>query len=113
MDYNVYKDKGLRKRPILLTVILIIAVIFAAICIIGVTLGSDSEKRQSVSQAVKENVELKQQMSEKDERISELEKENEELRAQIDAMPTAAPTPQPAEQSPTPAPTAQVSSPRG
>ena len=48
MDYNVYKDKGLRKRPILLTVILIIAVIFAAICIIGVTLGSDSEKRQSV-----------------------------------------------------------------
>ena len=74
------------------------AILVAALYIVGLTLGSKSEGKSEITQAVAENRELRDSLAAKDERINELEAEVknlkgdvERLKAEIASMPTLPP----------------------
>lgn len=90
-SFSGNKRKGLKKP---FKVLIIIAVIMAAaVYFIGVTLGSGSEQRQAVSQAIEENRMLKNEITAKDKQINDLEYEVRVLREELASIPTPSPTP--------------------
>lgn len=90
---NNYGIGGKKKTHIAVKII-IAAVIAAAaaLYVIGLTLGSDSEARTAVSEAVEENSSLRREIEEKDARIAELEERVKALEDEA-ARYTPAPTP--------------------
>lgn len=91
MNYTLGRKKKIKTAVKIAVIILVI--ILAGLYILGATLGSDSEARNAVSSAIKENNRLKSEISAKDERINELDNRVKELEAQLGAIPTQAPTP--------------------
>lgn len=69
MNYTV---GGKKKNKALRNVIIVVAVIAAGLYVIGLTLGSSSESRVAISEAIAENTRLKEELREKDARINEL-----------------------------------------
>lgn len=67
----------------------------AVLCIfvLGIILSISSPERDTISAAVKENTELKQQISDLNTQVENLQAENDTLRAELDARPTAVPSP--------------------
>ena len=76
MNYTGYSRK---KNKTLKIIALIDALILIGIYALGLTLGSDSEGRVAISDAIEENVRLKQELVQKDNRINELSARIEEL----------------------------------
>lgn len=111
-----YSTAGSGRKKIRRTVKIVGTVCAAALIglyVLGATLGSDSEKRQKISQAVEENNQLRSELKAKDERINELDEEVRQLKAELAAIPTPSPTPyQPAPEEPIPEEPESVSSPR-
>ena len=76
MNYTGY---GRKKNKTLKVIAVIAVLILIGIYAIGLTLGSDSEERVAISEAIEENARLKQELVEKDARINELSARIEEL----------------------------------
>ena len=69
------------------------AIALIGLYVLGATLGSDSEQRKKISQAIEENEQLRSELKAKDERINELDEEINRLKVEIASMPTPEPTP--------------------
>lgn len=111
MKYTIGRKHGRKAVKVTLIVIAAAAVVLYAV---GLTLGRNSEARTAVSEAVRENMQLKGELAVKDERINELDARVRELEEQAALVPTQAPapyTPAPAV-SAAPEPTADARSPR-
>jgi cell division protein FtsB len=95
MNYNIERGSGKRKKyKRIITVIAVVIIAAAAgLYVLGATLGSSSEARVAVSEAIEENTRLRSEMAQKDAEIDELTQQVEELKKKLDAVPTAAPTP--------------------
>lgn len=89
--YNLSSTR--RHKKLIKIVIGIIITIIAAFCVLGIVVGSDNENRQSVSSAVRENVQLKMEINELNSKIEELEKQIQDLNDELSVRPTAVPTP--------------------
>jgi len=76
MNYIGYGSRKKKRKKILIVVAI---VIFALIYAVGMTLGSESESRVAISEAIEENVRLKQELADKDEIINELNERIKEL----------------------------------
>ena len=92
MNYKAASGRKKLNRPAKIAVTALAAVL-VGLYALGATLGSDSEKRQKISEAIEENKQLRGELSAKDERINELEEEVRQLKAELEAIPTPAPTP--------------------
>ena len=76
MNYIGYgSKKKKRKRILIVLAVVILALIYA----VGLTLGSDSDSRVAISEAIEENVRLKQELADKDEIINGLNERIKEL----------------------------------
>ena len=88
-NFNINKKK--KKNKPLIILLCVIAAALIALFIIGVTAGSDGEGMAKMSAAVRENTELKAEVSEMTEEIARLNGVIADLEAQIAAMPTLPP----------------------
>lgn len=105
MNYSTVGGGRKKVRRIVKIIIAVCLFALIGLYVLGATLGSDSEQRQKISQAIEENKQLRDELKAKDERINELEEETRQLKAELDAVPTPAPTPyEPATDEPEPAP---------
>lgn len=101
------KNKG---RRIAIIIICIVAAFFAAIGVIGLITDSQSSEHLAVSEAIAENVQLKQQVDYLNGEIERLNSEVERLGGELAARPTIAPEPS---VSPEPTASPDTVSPRG
>lgn len=88
-NFNINKKKK-RNKP-LIAVVCALAAVLIVLFIIGVTAGSDGEEMARMSTAVRENTELKNEVSELTAEIDRLNAEINDLKAQLEAMPTLPP----------------------
>lgn len=79
MNYSGFGTGRKKKKAALITVAVIIGVLVIGLYVLGLTLGSDSEARVEIADAIEENVRLKQELVEKDNRINELSERIKEL----------------------------------
>ncbi len=79
MNYSGFGTGRKKKKAVLITVAVIIGVLVIGLYVLGLTLGSDSEARVEIADAIEENVRLKQELVEKDNRINELSERIKEL----------------------------------
>lgn len=87
-NFNANKKKG---NKLLVVICCVAAMIFIAVCIIGIVAGSNGESMQHISAAVAENTQLKEQINELNAEISRLNEEIVSLGSQLEARPTAPP----------------------
>ena len=91
MNQSVYKNYSNQKKNklkrVLIAVAIIAAVLLIAIWVIGLIAGSGSENRQSVSSAISENVELKNQVNELTQQVQDLQAEVDSLQTELAAVP--------------------------
>lgn len=114
MDYKLTGGRKKLRGAVKIAIAALTAVL-VGLYALGATLGSDSEKRQKISESIEENNQLRGELSAKDARINELEEEVRKLKAELEAVPTPAPTPympSPAVPEDTAAEEAQPESPR-
>lgn len=87
MDSYLGKYSGIRhgKKPnkILITVLGVLAALLMVVMIVGIIVGTDSEKSEQITSAIAENTQLKQLVAEQQEQIEMLSAELERLRASV------------------------------
>lgn len=80
MNYTV---GGKKKSKALRNALIAVSVIIIGLYVLGLTLGSSSERRVSISEAIAENTRLKNELKEKDARINELSERVAELEKSV------------------------------
>lgn len=80
MNYTV---GGKKKNKALRNVLIVAVVLVVGLYVLGLTLGSDSESRVAISEAIAENTRLKEELREKDARINELSERIAELEKSV------------------------------
>lgn len=93
--HNIRLTKKKRLNKPLTVILCVLAAVLSVLFIIGMTVGRDSEDINKTSAAVKENTELKQQISAKEDEIKRLNEKVDELEKKLAQTPTPAPTPTP------------------
>lgn len=88
-NFNLNKKRNGKKIGIVGGIIAVLLIII--ICYVGIT--ADSDDTEHISAAVRENVQLKQQISELNDQIAQLNEEIANLNEELGARPTVAPTP--------------------
>ena len=103
------RQKNKRKR-LFIILVCIAAAIVLGLAAVGFIVGSDGEAHLGVSQAIAENVQLKQQIDTLNSEIERLNAEVERLGGELAARPTSAPE---TTASPLPSASPEAVSPRG
>ncbi len=90
----LYKEvKKTGRKKILIVLICVAAAVLLALMVIGIIAGNMSDEKTTISDAVSENVQLKQQIDDLNAQLDEKQAMIDELQAELDARPTQAPEP--------------------
>lgn len=93
MNYGTAGGGRRKARRGIKIVGIVCAIALIGLYVLGATLGSDSEQRKKISQAIEENEQLRSELKAKDERINELDEEIRQLKEKLASIPTPEPTP--------------------
>lgn len=95
MNDRQYVHYGKSKKPkkIITVLCVIAAAVIALFGAIGIIAGSGGEERQAVSDAISENIELKQKLSDMQETVDGLNQKIEDLETELRQRPTFTPKP--------------------